>query len=243
MSYVREGLPSIMARGVRKVFGHGELAFEALKGVDFEAWPGEFVIIRGPSGSGKSTLLSLLSCLLNPSDGQVELLGKSIVGLSQRELADVRLQSIGFVFQASNLIASISAQENVALIHQLQGVSRRKAMTEAVRSLALVGLGDKTTSLPAELSGGQQQRVAIARSLVGDPPLLLADEPTSSLDAASGQEAVGLLRSLASERGHCVVMVTHDDRVLHFADRIVHIEDGLIVKEEPGQVMKESTEK
>ncbi len=223
--------PSIDARNIRKVFGSGELAFEALKGVDFRVYPGEFVIIRGPSGSGKTTLLSVVSCLLEPTEGQVRLMGQEIVGLSQRQLADIRLHHIGFVFQSSNLISSLSAQDNVALIHQLHGFSRKLALAKAEESLRFVGLGDKLERRSAELSGGQKQRVAIARSLAANPPLLLADEPTSSLDASSGQEIVGLLRKLADTEKHAVVVVTHDDRILHFADRIVLIEDGRIVDE------------
>ncbi|MFK8004658.1 MAG: ABC transporter ATP-binding protein [Polyangiales bacterium] len=223
---------AIHARDVRKTFGKGELAFEALKGVDFCVKPGEFVILRGPSGSGKTTLLSVLGCVLNATFGEVSLLGERVDGLDERRLAQVRREKIGFVFQSGNLIAALSAVNNVALGLQLKGVPRRRACEVAAECLTQVGLGDKLRHRASQLSGGQQQRVAVARALAGHPPLLLADEPTASLDAASGQEVMRLMRDLTASGDRSVVVVTHDDRILHFADRIVDIEDGCMVSNE-----------
>jgi putative ABC transport system ATP-binding protein len=217
---------AIDARGVRKVFGAGALAFEALAGVDFQVARGELVMLAGPSGSGKTTLLSILGCVLSATAGEVEVDGVRITGRDERELPALRLERIGFVFQGHNLIAALSARENVALVLEMRGLARREALVRADAILERVGLGDKRASLPAELSGGQRQRVAVARALCGDPPVVLADEPTAALDAESGRVVTELLREVAKERGGTVVVVTHDSRIFHLADRIVHIEDG-----------------
>jgi putative ABC transport system ATP-binding protein len=219
---------AIEAHGVRKVFGKGALAFEALKGVDFEVGYGEFVMLEGPSGSGKTTLLSILGCVLSPSAGLVHLCDERVSDLREAELPRIRTEYIGFIFQGHNLIASLTAEENVALQLELRGVAKSAAITEARALLDEVGLGDKRTRKPSELSGGQRQRVAIARALAGKPPVVLADEPTAALDAENGRLVTEILRKLARERGHTVVVVTHDNRIFHLADRIVHIEDGLI---------------
>ncbi len=219
---------AIDARGVRKVFGKGALAFEALKGVDFEVARGEFVMLEGPSGSGKTTLLSILGCVLGPTVGEVFLQGERISGLRESDLPRIRTEYIGFIFQGNNLIASLTSEENVALQLELRGVPSRAALAEARVLLGKVGLGDKVGRKPMDLSGGQRQRVAIARALAGDPPVILADEPTAALDAENGRKVTEILRDLARERGHTVVVVTHDNRIFHLADRIVHIEDGLI---------------
>ncbi len=223
---------AIAVRDVKKVYGTGATAFEALRGVTFLVEPGEFVMLSGPSGSGKTTLLSILGCVLNATSGSVELLGRTIAGgakqPTQGELAQLRLSYIGFVFQAHNLIASLSASENITTILELRGFRANEASEEARRLLAHVGLADKAKSLPRDLSGGQRQRVAIARALAGSPPIILADEPTAALDAQNGLAVTELLRSLAKEHGHTVVVVTHDNRIFHLGDRIVHIEDGLI---------------
>jgi putative ABC transport system ATP-binding protein len=219
---------AIEARGVRKVFGKGSLAFEALKGVDFQVGYGEFVMLEGPSGSGKTTLLSILGCVLSPTAGLVHLCEERVSDLREGELPRIRTEYIGFIFQGHNLIASLTAEENVALQLELRGVARSAALTEARALLDEVGLGDRRTRKPSELSGGQRQRVAIARALAGKPPVVLADEPTAALDAENGRLVTEILRKLARERGHTVVVVTHDNRIFHLADRIVHIEDGLI---------------
>jgi putative ABC transport system ATP-binding protein len=219
---------AIDARGVRKVFGKGNLAFLALRGVDFQVGRGEFVMLAGPSGSGKTTLLSILGCVLSPTEGKVELFGEDIAGLPESALPRIRSQRIGFIFQGHNLLASLTAEENVKLQLELRGVSPGEATREARELLGKVGLGDKRDRKPMELSGGQRQRISIARALAGSPPLILADEPTAALDAENGLRVTEILRELSRERGHTVVVVTHDNRIFHLADRIVHIEDGLI---------------
>jgi putative ABC transport system ATP-binding protein len=220
---------AIDARGVTKVYGEGALAYQALRGVDFSVQRGEFVMLVGPSGSGKTTLLSILGCVLRASEGTVNLLGRDVTRASDDELPGLRLAHIGFIFQGHNLLASLTARDNVAMLLELRGRSRRDAVAEADRLLAEVGLADRAERLPRDLSGGQRQRVAIARALAGSAPILLADEPTASLDAQSGLRVTESLRELATRRGHTVVVVTHDSRIFHLADRIVRIEDGRVV--------------
>ncbi len=224
---------AIEARGVTKVYGEGALAFQALKGVDFLVEHGEFVMLAGPSGSGKTTLLSILGCVLSATSGDVVIDGVRVSGRSEAEMPAIRLGRIGFIFQGHNLIASLTARENVALVLEMRGMPRSKALSEASALLARVGLGDKLHSVPADLSGGQRQRVSVARALAGSPPIVLADEPTAALDAESGRVVTELLREVAKERGGTVVVVTHDNRIFHLADRIVHIEDGLM-QPDPG---------
>ena len=220
---------AIDARGITKVFGAGPLAFQALRGVDFQVAAGELVMLVGPSGSGKTTLLSIMGCVLTASAGELALFGERITAMKDRDLPTLRRALIGFVFQGHNLLASLSALDNVRLVLETRGASYGTAVGEAQALLTRVGLGDKLHSTPAELSGGQRQRVAIARALAGSPPLVLADEPTAALDAVSGLEVTQLLLALCRERGTTVVVVTHDNRIFHLADRIVHIEDGHIV--------------
>jgi putative ABC transport system ATP-binding protein len=227
---------AVDARGVRKVFGKGALAFEALKGVDLQARRGEFVMLAGPSGSGKTTLLSILGCVLSPTSGDVRLCGEDVSRLHEDELPRIRTEYIGFIFQGNNLIASLTTEQNVALQLELRGVRTREALDEARGLLDKVGLADKIGRKPMDLSGGQRQRVAIARALAGDPPVILADEPTAALDAENGRHVTEILRALARERGTTVVVVTHDNRIFHLAARIVHIEDGHITGAEPAPV-------
>jgi len=215
-------------RGLTKVYGSGALAFEALKDVDFHADRGEFVMLSGPSGSGKTTLLSILGCVLSPTDGHVVLFGRDVSNATEDVLPALRLDLIGFVFQGFNLIASLTVRDNVAFVLQLRGWQPRAARTEADKLLADVGIGDKGDALPRDLSGGQRQRVAIARAIAGNPPLLLADEPTANLDGHTGLQVTELLKNLARAHGSTVIVVTHDNRIFHVADRIVHIEDGRV---------------
>jgi putative ABC transport system ATP-binding protein len=219
---------AIEVRNVKKTYGTGPTAYQALRGVDFATEPGAFVMLSGPSGSGKTTLLSILGCVLTASAGEVSLLGKSVSQVNESKLAAFRLSYIGFVFQAHNLLMSLSALENIEMLLTMRGIPRARARTEATQLLEQVGLGDKVHSLPRDLSGGQRQRVAIARALAGSPPIILADEPTAALDAQNGLAITELLRALAKEKGHTVVVVTHDNRIFHLADRILQIEDGLI---------------
>ena len=220
---------AIDARAITKTYGSGELAYQALRGVDFAVERGEFVMLAGPSGSGKTTLLSILGCVLTATGGELSLFGRNVTGVPERRLPALRIDLIGFIFQGHNLLASLSARENVALPLQMRGVPVGKSLRDADALLDRVGLGDKTKSLAAALSGGQRQRVSIARALAGDPPLVLADEPTAALDAQSGLLVTELLREVCRERGDTVVVVTHDNRIFHLADRIVRIEDGRIV--------------
>lgn len=219
---------AIEMHGVEKRFGEGELATWALRGIDLSVARGELLILAGPSGSGKTTLLSILGCLLAPTKGRVRIFGEEVSALRERELPAVRLARIGFVFQGHNLIASLSACDNVALPLRMRGLGARSARREAEALLARVGLADRAGALPSELSGGQRQRVAVARALAGDPPLILADEPTASLDAETGRSVSEILRTLCAERGATCIVVTHDERIFHLADRLVHIEDGRI---------------
>lgn len=221
---------TLSARAVTKTYGSGAVAYQALRGVDFEARAGEFVMLSGPSGSGKTTLLSILGCVLAPTTGDVKIYGEQISGRKESELPRLRLSYVGFIFQGHNLIASFDALENVALSMRMRGHSVRDANREAKRLLERVGLGDKLDRKPNELSGGQRQRVSIARALAGSPPIILADEPTASLDAETGMTVTLLLKDMAREAGHTVVVVTHDNRIYHLGDRIVHIEDGRIVQ-------------
>lgn len=225
---------AVDARGIAKTFGSGALAFQALAGVDLQVRRGEFVMLAGPSGSGKTTLLSILGCVLGSTAGELSLFGERVSGLPQRKLPAVRMATIGFIFQGHNLLPALTARDNVALVLKMKGWSVGDANAEAKRLLERVSLGTKLHARPAELSGGQRQRVAIARALAGDPPLVLADEPTAALDAASGLQATELLREVCRERGDTVIVVTHDNRIFHLADRIVHIEDGHIVQEQTG---------
>jgi len=227
-----EGL-AVEVRRLTKTFGEGAIAWQALRGVDLDVQRREFLMMVGPSGSGKTTLLSILGCVLTATTGSAKLFGQEITTLPARQLPRLRLGTIGFIFQGHNLIASLPARDNVALVQELRGVSRRQALRDADDLLGAVGLGGKENSLPANLSGGQKQRVAIARALCGAPPLLLADEPTAALDAASGHAVIELLKKLTHERGTTVLCVTHDPRIYSYADRIVSIEDGQL-REDPG---------
>jgi putative ABC transport system ATP-binding protein len=220
---------AIRVENLTKTYGSGATAVEALRGVDFHVDRGEFVLLSGPSGSGKTTLLSILGCVLSPTSGYVSIQGIDISHAKERNLPELRLSQIGFVFQSHNLIASLSATDNISMLLELRGTPRKDAIGEAHRILDLVGLSDKYDVLPRDLSGGQRQRVAIARALAGSPPVLLADEPTAALDAQNGLAITQLLRQLAKEMDRTVVVVTHDNRIFHLGDRIVRIEDGRIL--------------
>jgi putative ABC transport system ATP-binding protein len=226
----------IRAKGLSKIYREGATELRALQEVDLDVRAGELTLLMGPSGSGKTTLLSILGCILRASAGNLELLGEEVSALPESELPRIRREAIGFVFQGFNLFPTLTAAENVALALDVRGQRGAAAKKRADELLAEVGLAQKARSFPADLSGGQKQRVAIARALAGDPPILLADEPTAALDSTSGRAVIELLQKLARVHGRAVVMVTHDPRVLSFGDRIIHLEDGRIVKEEKNLV-------
>ncbi len=217
---------AIHVEGLKYFIVAGDQSLWILNGVDWHVPRGTIQLLMGPSGSGKTTLLSILAGLLSPTEGQVRLLDTEITKLSHDQLVEFRLRNIGFIFQDFNLFPALTIQENVELKLNLQGIRGRRAREESAALLASVGLGDRLSAKPRELSGGQQQRVAIARALAGNPPLIMADEPTASLDARNGHAVMQLLRDLAKTRGTTVLMVTHDPRILDLADRIVYIEDG-----------------
>lgn len=219
---------AVEAHGITKTYGNGSLAVQALKGIDLSVENGEFMMLAGHSGSGKTTLLSILGCVLRASSGTLKLFGEEISNLSESASPELRLSYVGFIFQGHNLIASLSNTDNIALVMQLRGHPIAEARKEAHRLLELVGLSDKKNFKPRELSGGQRQRVAIARALAGAPPLILADEPTAALDATTGLSITELLKQLAHHEKRTVIVVTHDNRIFHLADRIVQMEDGQI---------------
>ncbi|MBI1786600.1 MAG: ABC transporter ATP-binding protein [Acidobacteria bacterium] len=219
---------AIEVRDLEKTYGQGETAFRALDGVNLDLHAGQVTLLMGPSGSGKTTLVSIMGCILRPTAGTVRVLGREVQNLDESALPAVRLNHIGFVFQGFNLFPTLTAGENVELALDLKGLRGRAARRRSEELMDQVGLSGKYTSFPADLSGGQKQRVAIARALAGDPAILLADEPTAALDFASGRLVLDRLRDLAHRRGRAVGIVTHDNRALEYADRIVHIEDGRI---------------
>ncbi len=224
--------PIIRARALSKIYQEGAAELRALSGVDLDIHAGQLTLLMGPSGSGKTTLLSILGCILRASEGRLELLGEDVSALPEKELPRIRRQAIGFVFQGFNLFPALTATENVKLAFDVRGSRGQQAHRRAEELLHEVGLQDRKHAFPADLSGGQKQRVAIARALAGDPPILLADEPTAALDSTSGRAVIELLQRLARQHNRCVVMVTHDPRVLSYGDRILHLEDGRLLREE-----------
>jgi putative ABC transport system ATP-binding protein len=218
----------IEVRDVTKTFGDGLAGAKALDGVSLDVYPGEVALLMGPSGSGKTTLISIMGCILRASSGSVKIAGREITTLKESQLPAVRLRHIGFIFQAFNLFPTLNAAENVELALSLKGTSGSEGRKKARALLAEIGLAEKLTAFPADLSGGQKQRVAIARALAGDPEIVLADEPTAALDSTSGKIVMEKLRMLARDKGRAVVIVTHDNRILDYADRIIQIEDGRI---------------
>lgn len=214
--------------GVTKRFGRGDLAVTAVSDVDLVLDRGETTVLMGPSGSGKSTLLQLIGALLTPTRGTVTITGQDLSSLSGRARAHARLHRIGFVFQSFNLVASLTAMQNVELPARLAGVGRRERRDRAERLLGNLGLAHRTQHLPSELSGGEQQRVAIARALINDPPLIIADEPTASLDSTSGYQVIHLLEDVAVRSGKTVLVATHDHRITGVASRMLWLTDGVL---------------
>ena len=227
--------PILYTRGLRKSFESEGAPVRALRGVDFEMKPAEFVAVMGPSGCGKSTLLNLVAGLDTPTDGEIVLAGESLVGKSEDELAIMRRKHIGIVFQFFNLLESMSVLENVTLPAVIAGAPRKRAESRARDLLDLLGLADKTKEAPGVLSGGQRQRLAIARALANEPTLLLADEPTGALDSEGGHEVLELFRRLHAG-GQTILLVTHDDDVAEAGDRIVRMRDGQVVSDDDAAV-------
>lgn len=223
---------AISCCGIEMVFKTGEQLTSVLNGIDLKIEKGDIQLLMGPSGSGKTTLLSIIAGLLTPTHGKVHLLGQEITKMKRKTLAKFRRENIGFIFQGFNLFPALTAVENVAIALQMKGhKNARKRHAEAAEWLNKVGLGNKLNSFPRDLSGGQQQRVAIARALVGQPRLIMADEPTAALDSKSGHAVIELLRNLAKDEHMTVVMVTHDPRIQDVADQVTHLEDGILLRD------------
>jgi len=222
----------IALRGVRKVYDTGAIKVEALRNVDLEIAPNEFVAIVGPSGSGKSTLMNIIGCLDTATDGSYRLRGEEVAGLSVDRLADIRNRRIGFVFQNFNLLPQLTTFENVELPLLFKGASLRDRRERVETLLDQVGLADRMQHRPVELSGGQMQRVAIARALACEPDIVLADEPTGNLDSASGKDIIGMFEELWS-KGHTLVLITHDAAIARRTRRVVHVQDGTVLEDIP----------
>jgi len=224
---------AVYLRGITKTYGSGPSRVPALRGVDLDVPTGELVMLVGPSGCGKTTLISVVAGILDHDEGNSLVFGNDLRAMSQGQKTIFRGTNIGFVFQAYNLIPSLTTMENVAVPLLILGNSRKAALTRSKDVLKEVGLGDKLNALPAALSGGQQQRVAIARALVHNPRLIVCDEPTSALDADTGRMVMGVLRQTALSENRALIIVTHDNRIFNFADRIARMDDGRIILVEP----------
>ena len=225
--------PLIALRGVTKVYGTGPTAFNALKGVDLDIMPGDFVAVMGPSGSGKSTTMNILGCLDRPTRGKYILDGQDVSQMSKDELADIRNRKLGFVFQGFNLLSRTSALENVELPMLYAGLTTAERHRRGMAALASVGLTGREQNHPNQLSGGQQQRVAIARSLVNQPSLILADEPTGNLDSRTAVEVMEIFQRLNREQGITLILVTHEPDIAQYAKRVIVFKDGKLNRDYP----------
>jgi putative ABC transport system ATP-binding protein len=219
---------AVRIRGLTKHFGSGDQKVQALAGIDLDIYAGQMSLIVGPSGCGKTTLLSVIAGILDADEGEVTIFGNEITRMSDRVKTRFRAKHIGFVFQQYNLLPALTAAENSAIPLVIAGWSKAPAVKRASEVLLTIGMGKKINSLPSQLSGGQMQRVAIARALVHDPDLLVCDEPTAALDHETGLTVMELLREAAVKPGRAVVVVTHDNRVFQFGDRIAHMDDGSV---------------
>jgi putative ABC transport system ATP-binding protein len=226
---------AVASSRVTKHFGEGDNRVEVLRGVDLTVPFGEMTLLVGPSGCGKTTMLSVIAGLLNRTGGELSVLGRDLSELSGRESVAFRRQHLGFVFQQFNLLPALTAAENAAVPLLAAGMKKKEAVDRGAALLSDLGLGSRTRAFPNTLSGGQQQRVALARALVHDPRLVVCDEPTSALDHETGQTVMELLARIAVKPGRAVIVVTHDSRVFHFADRIAHMDDGRIQRTEESE--------
>ncbi|MBS0191655.1 MAG: ABC transporter ATP-binding protein [Phycisphaerales bacterium] len=221
---------AVHCRGVTKNYGTGNSTVRALRGIDLDVYEGELLMLVGPSGCGKTTLISVIAGVLDRDEGECSVFGKDFSALSSWERTRFRGETIGFVFQSFNLIPTLTIAENVSVPLLLNGVDRKAALQRAKEMLSVVGLGDRVNDTPNRLSGGQQQRVAISRALVHNPRLVVCDEPTSALDHETGHKVMELLRGVAMSGNRALVVVTHDNRIFDFADRIAHMDDGQVDK-------------
>ncbi|MBO5093969.1 MAG: ABC transporter ATP-binding protein [Lachnospiraceae bacterium] len=233
-------IPVISVRDLYKIYRVGETKVRALNGVDFTIYKGEFCAIVGASGSGKSTLLNMLAGLEGPTKGEIVIAGEHIESKTENELVRFRQAHIGFIFQSFNLMPTMTAVENVALPLTFQGVEKKTRTQKAQAMLDMVGLGKYKNHRPTQMSGGQQQRVGVARALVVEPEIVFADEPTGNLDFATSREVMGLMQRIVREKGQTLIMVTHDNELAEFADRIFHIRDGKILRVEEKGIKKEN---
>jgi putative ABC transport system ATP-binding protein len=224
--------PVMQAIDVAKTLGRGAGRVQALKGVSLSLASGELAMLMGPSGSGKTTLLSILGCILSPTSGTVRVCGQPTAGMKPEDMAKLRRENVGFIFQSYHLFPTLNAVDNVRIALDVRGEISQTAVAKAKEALATVGLSHKLGSFPRSLSGGEQQRVAIARAIVGNPSAILADEPTSALDSENGQAVMKVLAQIAKQQARGVLVVSHDPRIVPFADRIIRIEDGRIIGEE-----------
>jgi len=220
---------ALRMEGVRKTYQVGDTEVVALDGVDFTVGADEIVALVGPSGSGKTTLCSIAGGLLTPSEGAVVVGGEDISGYDSKQLTEFRRKAVGFVFQTVNLVPFLTARENLLVVDEIGPRTGARARARADQLLEELGLSDRAANLPAQLSGGQRQRVAIGRALMNEPDLVLFDEPTSALDTELGDQVVKLIRHEMKSRGTAAIIVTHDDRITHYADRVVNIVDGRII--------------
>ncbi|MEH2123937.1 DevA family ABC transporter ATP-binding protein [Nostoc sp.] len=230
--------PVIAIKSLNHFYGKGSLRKQILFDINLDIYPGEIVIMTGPSGSGKTTLLSLIGGLRSVQEGSLKFLGEELIGVSQSKLVQMR-RNIGYIFQAHNLLGFLTAKQNVQMAVELNdNISQAEAMAKSKAMLGSVGLEERVDYYPDNLSGGQKQRIAIARALVNRPPLVLADEPTAALDKQSGRDVVEIMQSLAKNQGTTILLVTHDNRILDIADRIVEMEDGLLTRNSPNTVIQ-----
>ena len=221
---------AVSCRAITKTYGTGSAQIAALRGIDLDVYRGELLMVVGPSGCGKTTLISIISAILDQDTGQCQVLGNDLTSLGPDDRVRFRGESIGFVFQVFNLLPALTARENVAVPLLIQGKPRKLAFEQAQAVLDSVGLTSRGDSLPGQLSGGQQQRVAIARALIHSPRLVVCDEPTGSLDHKTGREMMTVLQGVAQRTDRTLIVVTHDNRILEFADRIAQMDDGRIVE-------------